>query len=106
MVIYRKVNSHLQTFYNMLSRKIASSDIHVILKDFNINAQADQPELADIMNDYTQIVPGPTHLAGAILDHVYVKNSILSMYCINCYVKCIHFSDHNAIKFSLSTTPR
>ena len=43
----------------------------------------------------------PTHLGGALLDHVYVKK-VLKQFTVICYVLNIYFSDHYAIQLEIS----
>ncbi|XP_057316777.1 uncharacterized protein LOC130657796 [Hydractinia symbiolongicarpus] len=85
LVIYRKCNDALEHFYDALSRAVQNTSVHFILGDFNINAQAQPQRLSDVMHDFTQIVTEPTHLAGATLDHVYIKNSVVLSYDVKCF---------------------
>ena len=43
-----------------------------------------------------------THLAGATLDLVYVRNEFMEQFNLLDYVINIYFSDHDAIQFHIS----
>ena len=76
------------------------------LGDFNINAQNQEETgtLLQMLQNYQQIVQEPTHLGGAILDRVYVRKDFVKDFKLECFVKCVYFSDHDAIKFKLFRT--
>ena len=58
--------------------------------------------LSQIFLNYRQIVQLPTHLAGATLDHVYLRTDFVGQYNVQDFVNCMYFSDHDAIQFTLS----
>ena len=106
VLLYRKNITCLSSFYHTLADIMQLGTVHVLLGDFNINAQ-DQEEtstLLQMLQNYQQIVQEPTHLGGAILDHVYVRKDFVKDFKLECFVKCVYFSDHDAIKFKLSRT--
>ena len=45
------------------------------------------------------IVNVPTHLSGPLLDHVYVKETMLQEMKFEVILKYISFSDHDAVNF-------
>ena len=102
--MYRKNNTCLTSFYETLMDIIQSEEIHIVLGDFNINAQdqARANALSQVFLNYRQIVHFPTHLAGATLDHVYLRNNFVEQYNLEDFVNCIYFSDHDAIQLTLS----
>ena len=80
---------------------LRTNNIDIVLGDFNINAQNQPNQLLQIFSDYKQIVTKPTQLSGAILDHVYLKNDFSEKFDIQTFVKCIYFSDHDAVQLKL-----
>ena len=53
---------------------------------------------------YIQVVQSPTFVSGgSLLDHVYVKCS--HRHTIKCSVLPVYYSDHDAIKISIYSTP-
>ena len=53
---------------------------------------------------YIKVVKSPTFVsAGSLLDHVYVKCS--HCHTIKCSVLAVYYSDHDAIKISIDSTP-
>ena len=82
-----------------------SHEIDIILGDFNINYFNDNEmqQLNVLMgsSNYKQTVQSPTFIStGSLLDHVYVRNEMLSI--IDTFVACVYYSDHDAIKISLN----
>ena len=90
LVVYRKNNSSLGSFYNRLSEILLDENIDIVFGDFNINANP----LFQEFHQYDQIVQSPTHLAGATLDLVYVRNEFMEQFNLLDYVINIYFSDH------------
>ena len=86
--MYRKNNTCLSTFYHTLTDILQLDKVHIVLGDFNINAQdRDQSNtLLQIFQDYQQILQDPTHLGGANLDHIYIRKSFLEILNVDCFV--------------------
>ena len=103
LLVYRKNNICLTNFCATLQNSVRISDIRVILGDFNINSQDERLiSLTDALQNYFQIVRKPTHIGGATLDHVYIRNDFVRLFSFTDLVKCIYFSDHDAIKSCLT----
>ena len=49
-----------------------------------------------------QKVVEPTHIGGAILDHVYIHLSLMETFIVDVSVKSVFFTDHDAINIVLS----
>ena len=104
LVLYRKNNSSLESFYNHLSDILSVENVDIVVGDFNINAQdlSQVNRLLQVFHQYEQIVQSPTHLAGATLDHVYVRNEFMEQFNLLDYSINIYFSDHDAIQIHIS----
>ena len=105
VLLYRKNNACLLTFYRTLNDILQLYTIHLIMGDFNVNAQDQESNQAlynRMLQHYQQIVKEPTHLGGGSLDHVYVRKSFLKGFKVDRVVKYVDFSDHDAIKVKLS----
>ena len=104
LLVYRKNNSCLTVFYDTLMDILQSNNVHIVLGDFNLNAQdqAQTNTLSQILLNYRQLVKEPTHLAGATLDHVYIRKNYIEKFNLKDFVKCIYFSDHDAIQITLA----
>ena len=48
------------------------------------------------------VVNEPTHIDGALLDHVYVKKELVNSFKITTLVKNVYFSDHDVVKFKFT----
>ena len=105
LLLYRKNTSAVQELVYLIQHMNSHVDngVHIILGDFNIDAFTNRnTELQEILNHYKLLVNEPTHLSGSLLDHIYIRKDVLELVpSIECIVKCIFFSDHDAIKFSL-----
>ena len=102
LLIYRKQSLSLPSFYDAIQDLVTTDNIHIILGDFNINAFTPNIRLTRILHDYKMIVNVPTHLSGSLLDHVYVKETMLQDMNLEVTLKNVYFSDHDAVKFKLS----
>ena len=103
ILLYRKNNTCLSSFYDAIRNVMHTDKIHIVLGDFNINAQDENSigALSNLFSDFVQIVKNPTHLAGGTLDHVYVDKDIANRLNVTNFIKCIYFSDHDAIQLVL-----
>ena len=105
LLLYRKNKSAIQELVYLIQHMNShvENEVHIILGDFNIDGFSNKnTELREILNQYKLIVDEPTHLSGSLLDHVYIRKDVLELVSsIKCIVKCIFFSDHDAIKFQL-----
>ena len=43
----------------------------------------------------------PTHIDGGLIDHIYVRDSLLDIFEIDFVKYCLSFSDHDALKIRL-----
>ena len=77
-----------------------------ILGDFNINLLKDSNEkqmLKNHLQDFHQIVEGPTHVDGGLIDHVYIRNFLLKDFSTESMRVFINLSDHDAVTMRLTT---
>ena len=104
VLIYRKNNSCLATFYHILSEILQLDTIQVVLGDFNINAQdsIQGERLSQLFQNYKQIVEDSTHIGGATMDHIYVKKDLQENVNLEYFVRYVCFSDHDAIQFKVA----
>lgn len=106
LLLYRKNSSNISQYMNTIRYILNSHEIDVILGDFNINYLNDnevQPLYNALMEslNYIQTVQSPTFMStGSLLDHVYVKNRMLST--TNTSVVTVYYSDHDAVNISLT----
>ena len=75
----------------------------ILLDDFNINALCPDSysNLRHMPTNYKLLVSQPTHLDGALLDHVYISDSF-SGHKTTVVIKNIYFSDHDAVMLHIS----
>ena len=76
--------------------------VNILQGDFNIDAFDSDPcvKRHDILSNYRFVVKEPTHLDGALLDHVYLYKLFLSKN-VNAFAKGIYFSDYDAAKWQI-----
>ena len=104
LLLYRPKDMHPLLFCNNLENIVSSHEIKIVLGDFNINFydETDSQHLKQMMNaaNYSQIVEGATFVSsGSLLDHVYVKQSLLDNFKgIKCEVKSVYYSDHDSVQ--------
>ena len=55
-------------------------------------------KLLNIFTDHVQMVNKPMHISGFLIDHVYIKKSLIEEFVTNATVKNIYFSDHDAVR--------
>ena len=108
LLLYHPKDMHPLLFCNNLENIVSSHKIKIVSGDFNINFydETDSQHLKQMMNttNYGQIVEGATSASlGALLDHVYVKQSLLDNFKdIKCEVKSVYYFDHDSVQICLS----
>ena len=102
LLIYRQPNSSRPMFYNDLAECLMHDDIDIILGDINIDVlDPSNQEILNVLSNYKLLVTEPTHIAGGLLDHVYVKNTSFKNTPLECVIWSLYFSDHDAVLFEL-----
>ena len=92
MLLYRKYNTLIPEFYELLRYLTSTYDIDLIVGDFNVQPNE---SLRNLLNLYDQLIERPTFISGSILDHVYVKQSLFTKYRVEAEVEKVFF--HNMI---------
>ena len=69
LLCYRKCDSVIREFYELIHYLSVSHRPDLILGDFNMKPNE---EFNDLLPNYRQKILEPTHIAGSILDHVYI----------------------------------
>ena len=82
---------------------LVNRKIDILLGDFNVDAfdEIAYARLKGVLCNYILKVEHPTHLGGALLDHVYLLNSFGNQKVVNCVVNNVYFSDHDAVRLQL-----
>ena len=104
LLVYKNSKMPKSAFLCHLSNLIHNSSFNsfdFILGDFNINGMEDEPPLSNVLSDYKQMVDFPTHLDGAMLDHIYVRKDLLHLFEFKTIRKCVNISDHDAVKINI-----
>ena len=101
-MIYRYPNTQASAFIDCLNYAVGSG-VDVLLGDFNIDAldEVAYRRLKDTLSSYNLKVLEPTHLDGALLDHVYLHKTFEHDKLVMSVVNNIYFSDHNAVSVLL-----
>ena len=103
LLLYKPPDYSRNSFREELLELITYDDIDIIVGDFNIDAlDPENAYLNEVLSSYEMVVNEPTHLAGGLLDHVYLKNSFTDKKEVKCFVKDVYFSDHDGVCFTIS----
>ena len=99
MLAYRKQSLGVQEFSQIMQYLLAAYSVDIIGGDFNYDLlKVTENKLSDIFEDHVQIVNKATHISGSLIDHVYVKKTLMEEFSINLTVENIYFSDHDAVR--------
>ena len=73
--------------------------VDLILGDFNEDSLSNTRPITTALQSlgFTQIVSEPTHIRGACLDHIYIKNNQNSFPNFDVLLKSVYFSDHDTV---------
>ena len=99
MLVYRKQFLGMQEFSQLMQYLLAANSIDIIAGDFNYNLlKVIKNKLLDIFTDHVQMVNKPTHISGLLIDHVYIKKTLMEEFSTSVTVENIYFSDHDALR--------
>ena len=105
-LLYRSPNSSVTLFFERL-REIVHPELHIdiILGDFNSNIFNNSNNiLKNILSNYELVINEATHISGSLIDHVYISKSLLQQMYLESITVCdVSFSDHDAVKFKISS---
>lgn len=104
LLTYNKNNSNTTQYAENMSNILRTTNIDVILGDFNINYfnELSIMSLKRLMNShgYIQIVDKSTFISsGSLLDQVFVKQSLCDK--VQNKVISVYYSDHDAVKITI-----
>ena len=76
LVLYRKINSNIAEFVGYVTYLAITKHVDLILGDFNKDSLLNEIPITKSLKflGFTQIVSEPTHIRGACLDHIYIRN--------------------------------
>ena len=99
MLLYRKQSMQMEEFFHMLQYLVATYAMYTVAGDFNYDLlKVSENKFWDIFTDCVQMVNKPTHTSGSLIDHVYIKKSLMEELFFNATVQNIYFSDHDAVR--------
>ena len=99
-LICRSPKLPLSEFIDCL-QNLVGRNIDFFLSDFNIDAFEGVRALKEDFSNHNLKFNEPTHLDGALLDHVYIKKSFENDKHVTSVVNNVYFSDHNAVKIQI-----
>ena len=99
LVLYRKNNSNIAEFVGYVIYLAITKHVDLILGDFNEDSLLNERPITTSLQSlgFTQIVSEPTHIRGACLDHIYIRNNQTSFPNFDVLLNSVYFSDHDSI---------
>ena len=89
----------MQEFSQMLQYLVATYSIDIIAGDFSYHiSKVLENKLLDIFTDHVQMVNKSTHIFDSLIDHVYIKKSLIEEFLPNSTVESISFSNQDAVR--------
>ena len=77
LVLYRKINSNIAEFVGYVTYLAITKHVDLIVGDFNEDSLLNKRPITTSLQSlgFTRIVSEPTHIQGACLDHIYIRNN-------------------------------
>ena len=79
----------------MLQFLVATYCIDIIAGDFSYGLLKKGEKL---FKDHVQMLNKPTNIYGSLIDHVYIKKSLIEEFLTSATFKTIYFSAHGAVR--------
>ena len=78
---------------------VAPYSTNIIAEAFNyVLLKVSENELLDIFTDDVQMVNDPTNISESLVDHVYIKKSLMEEFFTNATAENVYFSDHVTVR--------
>ena len=88
--------------------EIVDPELHIAitLGDYNLNMFNDSDDaVKNILSSYELAINETTHVSGSLIDHVYISKSLLQKINLKNVIVCdVSFSDHDAVRYKISST--
>ena len=102
MLVYGKQSLGVQEFSQKMQYLLAAYFVDILGGDFNYDLlKVTENKLSDIFGDHVQIVNKATHIPGSLIDHEYVKRTLMEELSINLTVENIYFLDNDAVRIEI-----
>ena len=77
LVLYRKINLNIAEFVGYVTYLAITKHVDLIVGDFNEDSLLNKRPITTSLQSlgFTRIVSEPTHIQGACLDHIYIRNN-------------------------------
>ena len=93
----------MQEFFQMLEYLLATNSIDIVAGDFNFDLLkvSENNLFLNHFTEHVQIVTKPAHISGSLIDHVYIKKTLVEEFFANAIVENIYFLYHDAIRIAI-----
>ena len=98
--IYRSIGASSAEFLNDLDKMFDSKKVTYLLGDFNLcfKTESDHPILKKVSQlGFEQKVEHATHLAGRLIDHIYIFSPCNQKKIVKIQQQSPYFSDHDIL---------
>ena len=93
----------MQELFQMLQYLLATNSVDIVVGDFNFDLLkvSENYLLLNYFIKHVQIVNKATHICGSLINHVYIKKTLMGEFPANVTVENICFSAHDAIRIAI-----
>ena len=99
MLLYRKQSMQTEESFQILQFLLATNYIDILVGDFNHNLlKVSERHLLDTFTHHIQKVIKPTHISRSLIDHVYIRKTLMEESSTNVSVKNIYFLDDDSLR--------
>ena len=93
----------LEQFCEILEYLLVSNSFDVIAGDFSYDlSKVSINKILDHLKDYVHVENEVTHVSGSLIDHVYIKNTLLKDFAVNVKIQNMYFPDLDAVRIVLN----
>ena len=86
----------------MLQYLVATYSIDIKVGDFNYDIlKVFENKLLGIFTDHTQMVNKSAYISEPLIDHVYIKKSLMEEFFTIATVENIYFLDHDTVRITI-----
>ena len=99
-ILYRRQLSTIPAFFSNLELLNNSSEINIVLGDFNLDALDPGlfEQISNTLSKFYLVNSNSTHLNGFLIDQVYVRKAFLDISHVNVSDFNMAFSDHDTVQ--------
>ena len=102
ILVFHKTAAQIHVFLDFLRHFVEGKEPDILLDDFNVDFQSDLVVRSFMQScNFVQLVSGPTHTRGELIDHVYVNKDFALFYQFLATVTPVCYPNNETVELTI-----